>query len=326
VMLFLTTTAHEVDEELLNRCIALTVNEDREQTRAIHRRQREARTIEGYLLRRKRAKLVRLHRNAQMLLRPLGVVNNHDVGEFPDYMTRARRDHNKLLTLIEAITLLHQHQREIQTFADDSETLEYIEATEADVKLAQALADQVGLKPSLDELRPQARRLLTLITEMVKAECERSGIAASQYRFTRRTVREYTKWGDTQLRQHLHRIEEMEYLIVRRGGNQGQLVVYQLPDAEEDANHSSNFAGSETNFAEGKDNFAGGVRALRGPGKNDASPILERVSASTSRLRGNAYRGSEDQGGPQNRIVVAAKPNGAEKPNGHGLAKRAGMK
>ena len=47
VMLFLTTTAHEVDEELLNRCIALTVNEEREQTRAIHRKQREARTIEG---------------------------------------------------------------------------------------------------------------------------------------------------------------------------------------------------------------------------------------------------------------------------------------
>ena len=174
VMLFLTTTAHEVDEELLNRCIALTVNEDREQTRAIHRRQREARTIEGHLLRRKRAKLVRLHRNAQRLLRPITVVNNHDVGEFPDYMTRARRDHNKLLTLIEAIALLHQHQREIKRIPfDDSETLEYIEATEADVKLAQALADQVGLKPSLDELRPQARKLLALITEMVKAECER---------------------------------------------------------------------------------------------------------------------------------------------------------
>ena len=106
VMLFLTTTAQDVDEELLNRCITLTVNEDREQTRAIHRRQREARTIEGHLLRRKRAKLVRLHRNAQRLLRPIAVVNNHDVGEFPDYMTRARRDHMKLLTLIEAIALV----------------------------------------------------------------------------------------------------------------------------------------------------------------------------------------------------------------------------
>ena len=320
VMLFLTTTAQDVDEELMNRAIALTVNEDREQTRAIHRRQREARTIEGHLLRRKRVKLISLHRNAQRLLRPITVVNNHDVGEFPDHMMRARRDHNKLLTLIEAIALLHQHQREIKTFADEGETLEYIEATEADVKLAQVLADQVGLKPSLDELRPQTRKLLALITEMVKAECERSEIAASQYRFTRRTVREYTKWGDTQLRQHLKRLEEMEYLVVRRGGNQGQLVVYQLPTSEEEANHSSNFAGSEGNFAGVNDDFAGGVRALRGPGKNGASPTLEMVSASTSRLRGNAYRGSEAAGVPQNAIVAEGKPNG------HGLARRAGMK
>ena len=47
VMIFLTTTAPDVDEELLNRCIVLTVNEEREQTRAIHQKQREAQTLEG---------------------------------------------------------------------------------------------------------------------------------------------------------------------------------------------------------------------------------------------------------------------------------------
>ena len=36
VMLFLTTTAIDIDEELLNRCVVLTVNESREQTKAIH--------------------------------------------------------------------------------------------------------------------------------------------------------------------------------------------------------------------------------------------------------------------------------------------------
>ena len=324
VMLFLTTTAQDVDEELLNRAITLTVNEDREQTRAIHRRQREARTIEGHLLRRKRAKLVRLHRNAQRLLRPITVVNNHDVGEFPDYMTRARRDHAKLLTLIEAIALLHQHQREIKTIACEGDTLEYIEATEQDVKLAQSLADQVGLIPSLDELRPQARKLLALITEMVKTESERQQIEIDKCRFTRRTVREYTKWGDTQLRQHLRRLEEMEYLIVRRGGNQGQLVVYQLAQAEEEKNRNANFAGSESNFAGSNGDFAGGVRALRGPGKNDASPTLETVSASTSRLRGNAYRECVPPSGSENPVIAAiAKPNGAHKANGHGLVKHA---
>ena len=43
VMIFLTTTAIDMDEELLNRCLVLTVNEDREQTQAIHRLQRERR-------------------------------------------------------------------------------------------------------------------------------------------------------------------------------------------------------------------------------------------------------------------------------------------
>ena len=49
VMIFLTTTAIEIDEELLNRCLVLTVDEDREQTQAIHRMQREAQTLEGLL-------------------------------------------------------------------------------------------------------------------------------------------------------------------------------------------------------------------------------------------------------------------------------------
>ncbi len=44
-----TTTAIDVDEELLNRCLVLTINETREQTRAIHARQRAAQTLEGLL-------------------------------------------------------------------------------------------------------------------------------------------------------------------------------------------------------------------------------------------------------------------------------------
>ena len=54
VMIFLTTTAIDLDEELLNRCLVLTVNEDREQTQAIHRLQREQQTLEGLLKRQER--------------------------------------------------------------------------------------------------------------------------------------------------------------------------------------------------------------------------------------------------------------------------------
>ncbi|MFO0201975.1 MAG: toprim domain-containing protein, partial [Alphaproteobacteria bacterium] len=49
VMLMLTTTAIDVDEELMNRCLVLAVNESREQTAAIHARQRHKQTLEGLL-------------------------------------------------------------------------------------------------------------------------------------------------------------------------------------------------------------------------------------------------------------------------------------
>jgi DNA primase len=59
VMIFQTTTAVDMDEELLNRCIVLTVDEGREQTRAIHERQRRARTLEGMIARQERQRILR---------------------------------------------------------------------------------------------------------------------------------------------------------------------------------------------------------------------------------------------------------------------------
>ena len=79
---------------------------------------------------------------------------------FPDTMTRTRRDHMKFLTLIQAITLLYQHQREIKTSTEDGETLEYIEATEADVKLAlgacQPCADAFARRRAAADAPPAA--------------------------------------------------------------------------------------------------------------------------------------------------------------------------
>ena len=174
VMIFLTTTAIEIDEELLNRCLVLSVDEDREQTRAIHRLQREKRTLAGLAAKQERAHLLTLHQNAQRLLRPLAVVNPYaDQLTFLDDRTRTRRDHEKYLTLIDSIALLHQHQRAIKTMTvSDSagrDAIEYIEVTAADIARANALAHEV-LGSSLDELPPQTRRLLTALHELVDAK------------------------------------------------------------------------------------------------------------------------------------------------------------
>jgi DNA primase len=227
VMIFLTTTAIDLDEELLNRCLVLTVNEDRAQTQAIHRQQREQQTLEGLLARRERDEILKVHRNAQRLLKPLFVANPYArVLTFLDAQTRTRRDHGKYLALIRAITLLHQHQRPVKTATHRGQPIPYIEVTLEDVETANRLAHEV-LGRSLDELPPQTRRLLLLIDEMVTAECRRQSIERAAFRFSRRDVRAYAGWGDTQLKVHLHRLEELEYLLAHRGGR-GQSFVYEL--------------------------------------------------------------------------------------------------
>jgi len=227
VMIFLTTTAIDLDEEMLNRCLVLSVNEDRAQTQAIHRVQREAQTLEGLLQRRDRSTILAVHRNAQRLLKPVFVANPYARElTFLDSQTRTRRDHMKYLTLIRSIALLHQHQRPRKMVQHRGRTVEYIEVALADIAVANRLAHEV-LGRSLDELPPQTRRLLLAIDTMVTAECERQKMARSDYRFSRRDVREATGWGDTQLKIHLHRLEEMEYLLAHRGGR-GQSFVYEL--------------------------------------------------------------------------------------------------
>src|SRR5579863_1168208 len=223
VMIVLTTTAIDLDEELLNRCLVLNVNEDRRQTQAIHRLQREQQTIEGLLAKRQREEILRLHRNAQRLLKPLFVANPYARElTFLDSQTRTRRDHAKYLTLIRSIALLHQYQRPVKT----SGAISYIEVTPSDIETANRLAHEV-LGRSLDELPPQTRKLLLLIDEMVRTECARLQMERSDFRFSRRDVRAYTGWGDTQLKVHLHRLEELEYLLAHRGGR-GQSFVYEL--------------------------------------------------------------------------------------------------
>jgi DNA primase catalytic core len=227
VMIFLTTTAVQVDEELLNRCLVLTVDEDREQTRAIHRLQRERQTLAGLLARQERTELVALHRNAQRLVRPLLVVNPYAPRlTFLDDRTRTRRDHMKYLTLIRTIALLHQHQRDIKTVEHRGKVVPYVEATLDDIALANRLAHRV-LGHSLDELAPQTRQLLMLLDRMVADGCECSRTTRRDFRFSRRAVREYTRWSLTQVHVQMSRLLEYEYVIQHRGGR-GQSFEYEL--------------------------------------------------------------------------------------------------
>ncbi|CCW19345.1 DNA primase [Sphingobium indicum BiD32] len=149
---------------------------------------------------------------------------------FLDDKTRTRRDHRKYLGLIRAVALLHQHQRPIRTLdRPGRDPVPYIEATLDDIAAANRLAHAV-LGTTLDELPPQTRTLLRLVREHIAARAAAEGVHPRDLRFTRREVREATCWGDTQLKLHLHRLEELEYLLVRREGTR---FVYELAWAGE---------------------------------------------------------------------------------------------
>lgn len=238
VMLMLTTTAIDVDEELLNRCLVLSVNESREQTAAIHARQRQRQTLQGLLQSAGREQLQQLHHNAQRLLAGVAVVNPYaDRLTFLSDKTRTRRDHMKYLTLIRSIALLHQHQRELKTVEHAGQALRYIEVTKDDIALANAIAHEV-LGRTLDELPPQTRKLLILSRAWVTAQCAERALRQSELRFTRRQLREALCWGDTQMKVHLARLVELEYVALHRRGLAVEYeLVYDAKDAGDDQAH-----------------------------------------------------------------------------------------
>ena len=224
VMIFLTTTAIDLDEELQNRCLTLVVDVSAAQTARIHTVQRERRTLAGLAAREERKELLRVLKNAQRLLRPIQVVNDYAPRlTFSSERTRARRDHEKYLTLIDAIALLHQHQRPIKQHVVAGRAVDYIEATPADIALANELAGAV-LARSLDELPPQTRALWQHVRALVT---EKKGAA-----FTRRELCLSSGWSLTQATLHLDRLVAQEYLAVRCG-RMGSQFVYDVLVTEE---------------------------------------------------------------------------------------------
>lgn len=235
--ILLTTTAVDVDEELLNRCIVLSVDEERAQTKAIHDRQRRAQTIDGLLAGQERDAVVKVHQDAQRLLAPVLVVNPFaEQLSFADGRTRTRRDHPKYLTLIRSIALLHQHQRARKTVTHDGRVVSFIEVEPGDVALANRLAAEV-LGRSLDELPPGTRRLLDALGAHVAERATRDGVDRARVRFSRRELREHLGWGDTQLKVHLARLVDLELVLAHRAEH-GPGFVYELAWGGEGADGS----------------------------------------------------------------------------------------
>ena len=124
------------------------------------------------------------------------------------------------------------------------------------------------------------------------------------YRFTRATVRQFSGWSDSQLKTHLHRLEELEYLALHRGVS-GQSFVYAL-NFEMDANGRPVLPGlsygakrprledERSGFTEGVSGLdgqrsgssLGQVWGVSGGGQSEESPVTMRAGGGFSGKNG----------------------------------------
>ena len=232
---FQTTTRPDVDPETRSRFLVTTIDESREQTRRILEAQRQGRTVEGFKRKLQRQDVLARHHAFQRLLRPLPVFNPFsELLTFTDERLLTRRDQPKYLQLMETIAFLRQMQKPVKQMSDNgpstgsggAKTYDYIEVSISDIALANELALEI-LGRSLDELSGPSRRLLLLIEELVQKIAKEQDISPDAVLFTRRQLREFTRWSDYQIHHYLTQLVTMEYLVPVTGRN-GQQYQYRL--------------------------------------------------------------------------------------------------
>jgi len=235
---FITTTDPETDPETRSRFFVTSIDESREQTRAILAFQRQRHALEGLAVDRKRDETLRVHRNFQRLLAKVSVVNPFaDRLAYTDDRLQGRRDQPKYLNLIKAVAFLRQMQKTVKHLPDNGHQPGYIEVDLEDIRIANTLAHEI-LGRSLDELTRPSRSLLLLLDEMVedmvaktaekrKDEGGQNVPRRTAVTFTRRQIREYTRWSHTRVHRYLKELVDLEYVLIESGRN-GTVCRYRL--------------------------------------------------------------------------------------------------
>ena len=216
-----TTTSGDVHPESLSRCFVVGIDESEEQTRRILEEQRRAHTVDGYLEKRRRRPIEEKHHCVQRLLEPVLVFNPYaEQLTFPASNLKARRDNEKFLRLINVICFLHQCQRKRETMeVERGQSVEYVEATVADYRLAHELLSDGVLDSTLDDLPRPARKLLDIIHEHVTQRADSEGVPAERIVFQRSEIRSASSWSFAQVRNSMRTLVDYECIQLVKAQN-----------------------------------------------------------------------------------------------------------
>jgi PAS domain-containing protein len=137
---------------------------------------------------------------------------------FTDERLLTRRDQPKYLQLMETIAFLRQMQKPVKQAVEDGRAYDYMEVSLSDIAFANELALEI-LGRSLDELSGPSRRLLLLIEEFSHKLAGERDVKPMEALFTRRELREFTRWSDYQIHHYLNQLVALEYLVPVCGRN-----------------------------------------------------------------------------------------------------------
>ncbi|MBI3265944.1 MAG: toprim domain-containing protein [Chlamydiae bacterium] len=220
------TTQPKQDQETKSRFLTVSMDETREQTEKILALQRESESLEGLLKKLEQSEIVKAHQNFQRLLQAIEVVIPKEIElSWSMKALMARRDHPKYLSVVKAITFIHQFQRPVKEIEHNGKIIKVIETEKSDIALANRLAEKL-LSQNLQELSEPGETLLHHLEKMKEAKIL-EGRPAGKIIFTRREIRETLLWTDYQVRTYLKELVDLEYVIAL-GGRQGSLIRYKI--------------------------------------------------------------------------------------------------
>ena len=272
VVIVSSTNPDALDDETKQRFLILTIDESPEQTRSILSAQITKNMLDWYQTTAGEPSILKLHHNMQRLLKPLTVTFSRDLKlVWPYSRLQMRREQQKFVSLVKAITLLHQYQRKTSTVKRlDGTKMESVQATQQDIDFALELGREIFAR-NVDDVSPTARTLLAHIVGLVKEKYDakreldpKQDLFMYEVPFTRKELRELIGWSETQVRRNIDQLVELGYLG-RIGGRQGATYRYALLDD----------GAADPEFCFGNDTDE----------PQEASTVNQRVNGKTSPLR-----------------------------------------
>jgi DNA primase len=228
----MSSTALYLNPENASRCLVLHTDESRAQTERILSLQREKKTFDGLMNHEHHVpRIISKHQTIGRILETLPVFNPlSPLLRFPAGRPSMRRAQDQFLTLLEAVALLRQYQKQRveKTNPFTGASLSGIEVDLDDYTIARALFRDAVLSPNADELPSGARLLYQSIQAMAKKKAAKEGLEPREVSFIQRELRELSELGSDSIKKYLRALVDFEYLELTTGRKHGTRFSYRL--------------------------------------------------------------------------------------------------